>query len=40
MRLGQAEYERFFGRIMRLEGFAKAAEDLFVLVLVLLGEDY
>jgi hypothetical protein len=40
VRLGQAEYESFFGRIVRLEGFAKAAENFVVLVPVLVGEDY
>ena len=40
VRLGQAEYERVFGRVVGLEGFAKAAEDFVVLVLVFLGEDY
>ena len=40
MRVRQAQDERVFGRIMRLEGLAKAAEDLFVFMLALLGEDY
>ena len=39
MRLGQAQDERVFGRIVRLEGLAKAAEDRFVFVLVFLGQD-
>jgi hypothetical protein len=40
MRLSQAQDERVLGHIMRLEGLAKAAEDFFVLVLMLLGKDY
>ena len=39
MRLGQAQDERVFGGIVRLEGLAKAAEDFFVFVLVFLGKD-
>ena len=39
VRLSQAQDERVFGGIVRLEGLAKAAEDFFVLVLVFLGED-
>ena len=39
MRLGQAQDERVFGCIVRLEGLAKTAEDVFVLVLVFLGQD-
>ena len=37
--LSQAQNERFFAGVMRLEGLAEAAEDFFVLVLVFLGED-
>ena len=38
--LGQAQDERVFGGVVRLEGVAKAAEDFFVFMLVFLGEDY
>ena len=38
--LGQAQDERFFGCIVRLKGFAKAAQDLFVFMLVFLGQDH
>ncbi len=38
--LGQAQDERFFGCAVRLEGFAKAAQDLFVFMLVFLGQDH
>ena len=38
--LGQAQDERLFGRIVRLEGFAEAAEDLIVLMLEFVREDY
>ena len=40
MRLGEAQDERVFGRVVRLEGLAEAAEDFFVFMLVFLGEDY
>lgn len=40
MRVGQAQDERVFGCIIWLEGFPKAAEDCFVLVLVFLAQDY
>ncbi len=38
--LGQAQDERVFGCVVRLEGFAKAAQDLFVFMLVFLGQDH
>jgi hypothetical protein len=37
--LSQTEYECVFGGVLRVEGFAEAAEDFFVFLLVLLGED-
>jgi hypothetical protein len=40
VRLSQAQYQCIFGHIVRLEGLAKAAEDLFVLLRVFLGQDY
>ncbi|HYI96111.1 MAG TPA: hypothetical protein VEX68_21385 [Bryobacteraceae bacterium] len=40
VRVGQAQDERVFGRIVRMEGLAKAAEDCFVFVLGFLGKDY
>ena len=40
MGLGQAQDERFFGGAVRLKGFAKAAQDLIVFLLVFLGQDY
>ena len=40
MGLGEAHDERVFGRIVRLEGLAEAAEDFLVFMLVFLGEDY
>jgi hypothetical protein len=39
VRLSQAQYQGVFDRIVRLEGLAKASEDFFVLVRILLGED-
>jgi hypothetical protein len=39
VRLSQTQNECVFGRIVRLEGPAKTAEDLFVLMLVLFRED-
>ena len=38
--LGQAQDERVFGCAVRLKGFAKAAQDLFVFMLVFLGQDH
>jgi len=38
--VGQAQDERVFGRVVRLEGLAKTAEDFFVFMFVFLGEDY
>ncbi len=38
--LGEAQDERVFGRVVRLEGLAEAAEDFLVFMLVFLGEDY
>ena len=38
--LGQTQDERVFGCAVRLKGFAKAAQDLFVFMLVFLGQDY
>ncbi len=40
MGLGEAQDERVFGRVVRLEGLAEAAEDFLVFMLVFLGEDY
>ena len=39
MRLSQAQHECVFGGIQRLEGFAEAAEDFFVLLFVFFRED-
>ena len=38
--LGQAQDKRVFGCAVRLKGFAKAAQDLFVFVQVFLGQDH
>ena len=40
VRMGQAQDERVFGGIVRLEGLAKAVEDCFIFMLVFLGKDY
>ena len=39
MIVSQAQYKRVFSGVLRAEGYAKAAEDFFVFVPVLLGED-
>jgi hypothetical protein len=38
--LGQAQDERVFGCAVRLKGFAKSEQDLFVFMLVFLGQDH
>ncbi len=38
--LGQTQDERFFGCALRLKGVAKATQDFFVFMLVLLGQDH
>ncbi len=38
--LGQAQDERVFGCSVRLKGFAKAAQNLVVFMLVFLGQDH
>ena len=40
MGLGQAQDKRVFGCAVRLKGFAKAEQNLIVLLLVLLGQNH
>ena len=39
VRLSKADHKRVFGDVLRGEGFAEAAQEFIVFVLVLLGED-